>query len=80
MIEKSKKVSARQRRKNRKYFARMQNEAEAKGIWKRHTPYHWATWIDGKKLDYWPGPRKFMFRGVVQVGNVQEFIKSITKK
>lgn len=42
--------------------------------WTQHTPYHWSRYIDGKKLDYWPSKRKWMFNGKVEVGNIDEFM------
>lgn len=42
--------------------------------WIRHTEHHYGLWLDGKKLDYWPGKRKWMFNGKVQVGGLAEFL------
>ena len=46
--------------------------------WMKHTPYHWQTFIEGERLDYWPTKNKYMFRGEVMKGDVNKFIRGIT--
>jgi hypothetical protein len=43
--------------------------------WEKHTEWHWSRPLAGKRLDYWPTKSKFMWNGVVRVGDVNEFIK-----
>ena len=45
------------------------------GGWVKHTEYHWARIVAGKRLDYWPSRSKFMYDGKVQRGDVMKFIK-----
>lgn len=47
--------------------------------WMKHTPYHWQTYIEGERLDYWPTKRKWMFRGDVQTGDVAKFMKGLSR-
>jgi len=42
--------------------------------WKKHTHYHWARELNGKKLDYWPTKKKFQYDGRVMCGDVEKFI------
>lgn len=51
--------------------------AEDDGQWIKHTEYHWARIVAGKRLDYWPSRSKFQYDGKVQRGNVMKFIKTI---
>lgn len=37
--------------------------------WTYFTPYHWATFINGKQLDYWPTANKWQFAGMLYRGN-----------
>lgn len=45
------------------------------GGWIKHTEYHWARFVNGERLDYWPSRSKFQYKGAVQRGNVLNFIK-----
>lgn len=47
------------------------------GGWVKHTEYHWARIIAGKRLDYWPSRNKFAYDGKVQRGDVRRFIHSL---
>lgn len=40
----------------------------------KHTPWHFSRALLGDRLDYWPSKSKWMWRGKVMTGNVQEFI------
>lgn len=50
--------------------------AEDDGGWVRHTEYHWARIVAGKRLDYWPSRSKFQYDGKVMRGDVYQFIAS----
>lgn len=52
-------------------------QAEDDGGWVKHTEYHWARIVGGKRLDYWPSRSKFQYDGKVQLGDVMKFIRSI---
>lgn len=58
---------------------RFMDEAKAMddGGWLKHTQWHWSRTIKGKRLDYWPSRRKWMYAGKVQRGNVQQFMRSL---
>jgi hypothetical protein len=43
--------------------------------WVEHTPFHKSTTVNGKRLDYWPSKKKFMYDGTVNVGDVEKFIR-----
>lgn len=43
--------------------------------WTCHTPYHYSRELTGKRLDYWPSKKKWMYDGKVQTGNVDDFIQ-----
>ncbi len=48
--------------------------------WHVFSDHHWKTEVDGSRLDYWPTKRKWQFRGEVQTGDVEQFIKSFERK
>lgn len=48
--------------------------------WTVHTEYHWSKSVDDSRLDYWPSKNKFMYKGRVMHGNVNEFIARRLKK
>lgn len=58
--------------------ARFFSDAQANddGGWTKHTQYHWSRWISGSQLDYWPSRKKWRYRGKVQRGDVQKFIRA----
>lgn len=63
-------------RTKRKKAARQRNlDAADPTGWLQHTPYHWSRYIDGKKLDYWPSRRKWMYEGRVMNGDIEGFIR-----
>lgn len=45
------------------------------GGWTKHTEWHWSRMVAGSRLDYWPSRKKWQYKGTVQRGNVQEFMK-----
>lgn len=45
--------------------------------WRKCSPHHWQTTIQGEVLDYWPSTRKFRFQGETRVGDVNKFFKQI---
>ncbi len=53
------------------------NEEDLTSGWKVHSQYHWSMIVNGKQLDYWPS--KFQYGGIVQTGDVYEFITSLKK-
>lgn len=54
-----------------------QAQAGDDGGWTKHTPYHWSRLVAGRRLDYWPSRKKWMFDGHVQRGDVQRFIRRV---
>ncbi len=42
--------------------------------WTRHHETHWSRPLLGDRLDYWPGPRKWRWRGRTRTGDVMAFI------
>lgn len=42
--------------------------------WTRHHETHWSYMLLNDRLDYWPGPMRFRWRGKTMTGDVQEFI------
>lgn len=55
--------------------ARRLREAEAPEGWVKHTPYHWARELNGKRLDYWPSKDKWSYDGAIHFGDVEKFIE-----
>lgn len=55
---------------------RFMEEAQARddGEWTKHTQWHWSRTVNGKRLDYWPSRKKFMYEGKVRRGDVLKFI------
>lgn len=43
--------------------------------WQKFTEYHWCTYIDKDRLDYWPSTRKFKFKNRIRVGDPEVFIE-----
>lgn len=43
--------------------------------WRHPSPYHWQRDLHGDLLDYWPSKRKWRWRGRIQTGDVQKFIR-----
>ena len=41
----------------------------------RHDTYHYSCYLQEKRLDYWPSKNKWMWKGKIYHGKVQEFIK-----
>lgn len=44
------------------------------GGWTKHTDWHWSRQLNGKRLDYWPSRKKWMYEGKVSRGDVARFI------
>ena len=44
--------------------------------WTKHHDTHWSTTLLGDRLDYWPGPKRWRWRGVTMTGDVFAFIKA----
>lgn len=42
--------------------------------WIKFSDTHWRFVIDGKPLDYWPGPAKWQYEGRIYRGNVLEYV------
>ena len=42
--------------------------------WTKHTDYHFSQTVAGKRLDYWPSKKKWMYDGKVATGSVEDFI------
>lgn len=55
------------------FLSKAQNEDD--GGWVKHTEYHWARIVAGKRLDYWPSRSKYQYEGKVMRGDVMEFIR-----
>lgn len=52
---------------------------DAPAGWVRHTPYHWAREVNGKRLDFWPSKDKWMYEGKTYCGDVDDFIAAQSK-
>lgn len=63
-----------QREKRKKNLAK----ANTKG-WTEHTPHHFSRDLLGHKLDWWPSSNKFMWKGKVMNGRVEDFIRKREK-
>ncbi len=44
--------------------------------WTRHTDAHYSRTLLGDRLDYWPGPCKWRWRGTTMTGDVNQFIEA----
>lgn len=42
--------------------------------WTKHHDTHYSRTLLGDRLDYWPGPKRWRWRGRSMNGNVEEFI------
>lgn len=42
--------------------------------WTCHNETHWSYQLLGDRLDYWPGPMRFRWRGKTMTGDVHKFI------
>jgi hypothetical protein len=42
--------------------------------WTRHHETHWSYVLHGERLDYWPGPQRFRWKGKTMNGDVLQFI------
>lgn len=42
--------------------------------WTRHHETHYSRDLLGERLDYWPGPMKWRWRGKTATGDVMQFI------
>lgn len=42
--------------------------------WKKHSDTHYSCTVKGKRLDYWPGPKKWQYEGKIHRGEVMKFI------
>jgi hypothetical protein len=54
--------------------------AQDDGKWTKHTEHHWSRLVAGKRLDYWPSRKKWMYVTKVQRGDVQAFIQRLESK
>ena len=43
--------------------------------WRKFSNTHWRYTLNGKPLDFWPGPAKWQYEGRISRGDVREFIK-----
>ena len=43
--------------------------------WHKFSDTHWRYVLNGKPLDFWPGPAKWQYEGRISRGDVREFIK-----
>jgi hypothetical protein len=44
--------------------------------WVKHHDTHWSVMLLGDKLDFWPGPSKWRWRGKTCTGDVFEFLQA----
>lgn len=42
--------------------------------WHKFSETHWRYTLNGKPLDFWPGPAKWQYEGRINRGNVYEFV------
>lgn len=47
---------------------------------KKFTPWHWQTKVNGKTLDYWPTKNKWRFNKKVNYGTAQDCLNFIKKR
>lgn len=47
--------------------------------WKCHHETHYSRDLGGDRLDYWPGPQRFRWRGKTYSGDVHGFIRNREK-
>lgn len=47
--------------------------------WTKHHETHWSYNLLGERLDYWPGPMRFRWRGKTMNGDVVGFIEKREK-
>lgn len=64
---------------DRKLFAEQAKVADDGG-WIKHTDWHWQRELNGKRLDYWPSRKKFMYEGQVMRGDVYDFMRRTLAK
>lgn len=48
--------------------------------WTRFSETHYRFELKGDPLDYWPGKKKWQYRGKIKHGDVLEFIKNRTER
>lgn len=44
--------------------------------WTRYSDTHYMRMLNGDRLDYWPGPMKWQYRGRYYTGDVFGFIRN----
>ena len=42
--------------------------------WTCHSETHWSCSVEGSRLDYWPGTKKWKHNGKIMIGEVQDYI------
>lgn len=67
------------RKEERRERARRNGEIFDQANWIIHVDYHWGRWIDGEKLDFWPSKDKWMYRGKVRVGGLEDFLQAMNE-
>ena len=67
------------RAERRDKWETMNSRGELPKGWVRHTDTHYSYTLNGKKLDYWPGPKKWQYEGKIVHGEVLDYIARKTK-
>lgn len=65
-----------QERQEKRGKRRMSFEEEyAEKGWTRHHETHYSRTVNGERLDYWPGPKKWRFKGKTMYGDVDQWLR-----
>lgn len=43
--------------------------------WTRHVETHYSRDLDGSRVDYWPGPKKWRYKGKMMFGDVNGWLR-----
>lgn len=47
--------------------------------WTRHSETHYSRTVNGKRLDYWPGPKKWRYNNKTMGGDVDQWLRKHDK-
>lgn len=43
--------------------------------WTRHHETHYSRIVNGRRLDYWPGPKKWRYNNKTMFGDVKQWLR-----
>lgn len=70
----------RQERKDKRLKRRAEFEEQYAELgWTRHTETHYSRTLDGDRVDYWPGPKKWRYRNKTMHGDVHAWLNKRTQ-